>query len=45
MVGAELGLARHLRGTWAAMTEAGFGDLDTTALQAYVEGLAPGRGR
>lgn len=45
VVGAELGLARHLRGTWAAMTEAGFGDLDTTALQAYVEGLAPGRGR
>ncbi|MFT3942452.1 MAG: NAD(P)-dependent oxidoreductase [Ancrocorticia sp.] len=35
--GVRLDLAHHLRETWAAMTEAGYGDLDTTALQAYIE--------
>ena len=38
-VGVRLDLAERLRETYSAMTDAGYGDLDTTALQAYVESL------
>ena len=40
--GVRLDLAALLRETYSAMTAAGYGDLDTTALQAYVEGLPVG---
>lgn len=39
-VGVHLHLTELMRKTWTDMTEAGYGDLDTTALQAYVEDLA-----